>query len=92
MLFRSGDGGKYSGKFTIKNPVLVAVMRGKDGQPNVGFAPFPTYTEEVKDATIDFRLEHVVYCYVPAADFRKNYEQIFGLGLILPGDKKIITG
>ena len=83
-----GDGGKI----TIKNPVLVAVMRGKDGQPNVGFAPFPTYTEEVKDATIDFRLEHVVYCYVPAADFRKNYEQIFGLGLILPGEKKIITG
>ena len=83
-----GDGGKI----TIKNPVLVAVMRGKDGQPNVGFAPFPTYIEEVKDATIDFRLEHVVYCYVPAADFCKNYEQIFGLGLILPGDKKIITG
>jgi hypothetical protein len=80
------------GKFRIKNPVIVAVMRGKDGTPNVGFAPFPTYAEEVKDAILEFRLEHVVYSYVPAADFCKNYEQIFGLGLILPGDKKIITG
>lgn len=80
------------GKITIKNPVMIAVMRGKDGMPNVGFAPFPTYTDEKKDSTIDFRLEHVVYSYVPAKDFCNNYEQIFGLGLILPGEKKIITG
>ena len=80
------------GKFTVKNPVLVAVMRGKDGVPNVGFAPFPTYSEEVKNKTIDFRLEHVVYCYTPAEDFKQNYDSIFGLGLVLPGEKKIITG
>lgn len=83
-----GDGGKI----TIKNPVRVAVVRGQDGNPNVGFAPFPPYADEVKDATFDFRLEHVVYYYVPAKDFCTNYEQIFGLGLILPGEKKIITG
>ena len=83
-----GDGGK----FTVKNPVLVAVMRGKDGVPNVGFAPFPTYSEEVKNKTIDLRLEHVVYSYTPAEDFKQNYDSIFGLGLVLPGEKKIITG
>jgi hypothetical protein len=80
------------GKFTIKNPVLVAMMRGKDGMPNVGFAPFPAYAEDSKDKTIDFRLEHVVYSYLPAEDFRRNYDSIFGLGLVLPGEKKIITG
>ena len=83
----------YSGeKFTLKNPVMIAVMRGKDGMPNVGFAPFPTYSPESKDKTIDFKPEHVVYSYTPAEDFCKNYEQIFGLGLVLPGEKKIITG
>lgn len=83
-----GDGGKI----TLKNPVQIAVMRGKDGMPNVGFAPFPAYAEESKNKSIDFRLEHVIYSYTPAEDFCKNYEQIFGLGLVLPGEKKIITG
>lgn len=80
------------GKFRVKNPVRVAMMRGQDGAPNVGFAPFPSYTDEVKDAILEFLREHVVYYYVPAEDFRKNYEQMFGLGLILPTEKKIITG
>ncbi len=80
------------GKFTIKNPVMVAVMRGKDGMPNVGFAPFPSYGEEIKNRTVDFRLEHVVYSYVPAEDFKTNYNQIFGAGIILPKQQSIITG
>jgi len=83
------DGGKL---ITIKNPVLIAVMRGKDGVPNVGFAPFPTYSDDKKDKVFDFRLEHVLYSYVPADDFKQNYDSIFGLGLVLPGEKKIITG
>jgi hypothetical protein len=80
------------GSITLKNPVRVAVMPGRDGNANVGFAPFPSYTDEIKDAEFDFRLEHVVYSYTPAKEFCNNYEQIFGLGLILPNEKKIITG
>jgi hypothetical protein len=76
----------------LKNPVRVAMMRDKNGEPNVGFAQFPQFAEEKKDSTVDFLHHHVVYYYVPAEDFRKNYEQMFGLGLILPGEKKIITG
>ena len=79
-------------EYVILNPVGVAVVRGQDGRPNVGFAPFPAYAEESKNKSIDFRLEHVIYSYTPAEDFCKNYEQIFGLGLVLPGEKKIITG
>ena len=77
---------------TLRNPVKVATVRGQDGNPNVGFAPFPTYAEESKDATIDLQRQHVVYSYIPAEDFRKNYEQVFGVGLILPGQQQIITG
>lgn len=76
----------------LKNPVKVATVRGADGNPNVGFAPFPTFIGDIKDQIITFDKEHVIYSYVPAEDFRKNYEQIFGLGLILPGEKQIITG
>jgi len=75
----------------IKNPVGVAVVRGKDGSPNVGFAPFPLHAPQKKDATIDFKPEVIVYSYEPAQDFIDNYNQIFGSGIVLP-NKQIITG
>ena len=77
---------------TLKNPVKVATVRGPDGNPSVGFAPFPTFAEEKKDRQVAFMREHVLYSYEPAEDFRKNYDQVFGLGLILPGQQQIITG
>jgi hypothetical protein len=35
--------------YTIKNPVSIAVVRSKTGQPNVGFAPFPLHADQKKD-------------------------------------------
>ena len=79
-------------KVKLQNPVRIATVRGQDGNPNVGFAPFPTFADETSGQMVEFDLQHVIYSYVPATDFCKNYEQIFGLGLILPTEKQIITG
>ena len=32
-------------EFVIVNPVGITVVRGKDGQPNIGFSPFPLHAE-----------------------------------------------
>ena len=79
-------------KMVIKNPLGIAIVRGKDGQPNVGFAPFPLHTEQKSGSTIAIAKKNVVYYYVPAEDFISNYNQIFGAGIILPGQQQIITG
>ena len=79
-------------EFILCNPVGIAVVRGKDGQPNVGFAPFPLHSEQKPDSTIAISKKNVVYSYVPAEDFISNYNQIFGTGIILPGQQQIITG
>jgi hypothetical protein len=76
---------------TLKNPVGIAIVRGQNGQPNVGFSPFPLHAEQKSDSTIDLSKTHIVYSYVPAQDFIDNYNQIFGSGIVLP-NKKIITG
>lgn len=76
----------------LKNPVLIATIRDKDGNPNVGFAPFPTFSSESRGRMVEFKAQHVIYSYIPAEDFCKNYEQIFGAGIILPGKQQIITG
>lgn len=79
-------------EFVILNPVGIAVVRGKDGQPNVGFTPFPIHAEQKTDATVAINKKNVVYSYTPAEDFVNNYKQIFGSGIVVPPTKQIITG
>lgn len=76
---------------TLKNPVGISIVRGPNGQPNVGFAPFPLHSEDKTGKTIDILCSHVVYSYDPAEDFKSNYDQIFGSGIVLP-NKTLITG
>ena len=78
-------------EFVIENAVGIAVVRGSNGQPNVGFSPFPLHASQEKGSTIAIAKKHVVYSYVPAQDFIDNYNQIFGSGIVLP-NKQIITG
>ena len=78
-------------EFVFVNPVGISIVRGPDGQPNIGFTPFPMHAEQKKGATVVISKKHVVYDYVPAEDFISNYNQIFGTGIITP-PKQIITG
>lgn len=75
----------------LKNPVGVAVVRGQDGGPSVGFAPFPLHAEQKSGIPVKLQKAHIVYSYVPDEPFIQNYDQLFGTGLVLP-NKKIITG
>ena len=79
-------------EFVLCNPVGIAVVRGKDGQPSVGLAPFPLHAEQKTGYTLALSKKSVVYSYVPAEDFTTNYDQIFGSGLIVPKQQSIITG
>jgi len=79
-------------EFVLINPVGIVTVRGKDGQPSVGFSPFPIHSEQKSGATIALAKRNVVYSYVPAEDFITNYNQIFGSGIVLPPAKQLITG
>ena len=61
--------------YVLVNPVGIAVVRGKDGQPNVGFAPFPIHAEQKTGATVALSKRNVVYSYEPAEDFKSNYHE-----------------
>ena len=79
-------------EFVIVNPVGIAVVRGKDGTPQVGFSPFPIHAEQKSGKTIALAKKNVVYSYTPAEDFITNYNSIFGSGIVLPPQKSLITG
>ena len=78
-------------EYVLINPVGISIVRGQDGQPNIGFTPFPMHAEQKTGAIVTIRKRNVVYDYEPAEDFKANYNQIFGSGIITP-PKQIITG
>jgi hypothetical protein len=78
-------------EWVLENPVGIAVVRGQNGQPNVGFAPFPIHAPQKPGSVVALAKKHVIYSYVPAEDFITNYNQIFGSGIVLPPSKQLIV-
>jgi hypothetical protein len=76
----------------ITNPVRIAVMPGQNGQPNIGFAPWPVHAEQESGSEYLVHKKHIVYHYTPAQEYLNNYNQIFGSGIVLPPTKQLITG
>jgi len=79
------DGGH---KFT--NPLIVYMKAPttQGGMASVGLSAWVPYAES---KTFDIATDKVVFVVDPAEDLRKQYDQVFGLGLILPGQQQLIT-
>ena len=59
--------------YSVLNPIAIAVMKGPDGKPNIGFAPWPVYADtEKKNRTIDIDRASVLYSYEPAKDLDRK--------------------
>ena len=81
------------GQLQLKNPVQLRMVPPKvaGAQPQMGFVPFPTFSQQKQDEVIFIEPLHVVYNYTPATDISDNYNQMFGSGIITP-PTQIITG
>jgi len=78
--------------YVLLNPVGITIVRGQNGQPNIGLTPFPMHAEQKSGTTFAISKKYVVYNYEPSEDFKSNYNQIFGTGLVTPPEKKLILG
>jgi hypothetical protein len=81
------------GQLRLKNPVQLRMVPPKvaGASPQMGFVPFPTFSQQKEGETILVEPLHVVYNYTPATDISDNYNQMFGSGIITP-PTQIITG
>jgi len=78
-------------EYVLINPVGITIVRGQGGQPNIGLTPFPLYAVSTRP-TFEISKEYVVYTYEPSEEFKTNYKQIFGTGIVTPPEKKLILG
>jgi hypothetical protein len=80
------------GDYVITNPVRIQVMPGKTGEPQIGFAPWPMFSEPKTEQKFSISSLSVVYSYSPAQELINNYNSVFGSGIVVPPTKQIITG
>jgi len=72
----------------VNNPIRIAISMVR-GEPQVGFAPFPAFSDE-KEKVFPIPKLSVVYSYKANEQFTDGYKQVFS-GLVVP-NKQIITG
>jgi hypothetical protein len=81
------------GQLQLKNPVQLRMVPPKvaGAAPQMGFVPFPAFSQQSTNEVVRVEPLHVVYHYTPATDISDNYNQMFGSGIITP-PTQIITG
>ena len=72
------------------NPLIVYITPpAKAGQSaSVGLSQWVPYSDSKE---FHINENKVVFVAEPAEDLRKQYDSVFGLGLILPGQKSLLT-
>ena len=80
------------GRFLLKNAVQLKLAPPQiaGGPPSMGFSPFPTFSQERKDAIMAVEPLHVVYHYIPDENISDNYNAMFSAESTTT--KQIITG
>ena len=65
-------------EYICKNPIMIGMQEGEDGQVGIGFAPLPLVTEK----TITIHKRHVVFPSTPPKEIINGYNAQFGSGII----------
>lgn len=79
-------------RLVLKNPVRLQVVPPQvaGASPSMGFAGFPTFSEQKSNKEIEIEPLHVVYTYIPDEQIVLNYNAMFGSGIVTPTKQLII--
>ena len=74
--------------FSIENPCLLAIAMGPNGKASLQMQPMLIFSEQ---KVVELQLNHVIYNVSVAQEIKNKYNEIYGSGIVLPSQSKIIT-
>jgi hypothetical protein len=81
-----------SDNFYVKNPVLVFLMGDPSDpaqKPQVQFMPMRTFgNAKLDDDIVIIKGEHVIVDYLPSNEMAREYDEIYGVGLVAASPKE----
>jgi hypothetical protein len=74
--------------YRIENPVVLGLMMGQNGKPNLQMQPMLIFSEQ---KVVTLKANHVLYDVTVAPEIKNKYNEIYGSGIVVPPQQKIIT-
>jgi len=79
---RSGD------LISIENPCVLGIAMGPNGKASLQMQPMLIFSEQKK---VDINRANIIYDVSVAPEIENKYNEIYGSGIVLPSQSKIIT-
>lgn len=83
-----GDISTEGDSYRIENPVVLGLMMGPSGKANLQMQPMLIFSEQ---KVVTIKNNHIVYDVTVAPEIKNKYNEIYGSGIVVPPQQKIIT-
>ena len=77
-----------SEKYRVENPCVLGIAMGPNGKASLQMQPLLIFSEQ---KVVEFNSNHVIYNVTVAQEIKNKYNEIYGSGIVLPSQSKIIT-
>ena len=75
-------------KYCVENPCVLGIAMGPNGKASLQMQPLLIFSEQ---KFVEFNYNHVLYNVTVAQEIKNKYNEIYGSGIVLPSQSKIIT-
>ena len=73
---------------SIENPCLLGIAMGPNGKASLQMQPLLIFSEQKVE---EFNPNHIIYNVTVAQEIKNKYNEIYGSGIVVPTQSKIIT-
>lgn len=75
-------------KYRMENPCVLAIGMNSAGKAALQMQPLLIFSEQ---KVVEFNPNHIIYNVSVAQEIKNKYNEIYGSGIVVPPQSKIIT-
>jgi len=74
--------------YRIEHPCLLGIAMGPNGKANLQMQPMLIFSDQ---KVVEINRDHIIYEVSVAIEIKNKYNEIYGSGIVVPPQQKIIT-
>ena len=75
-------------KYRVENPCVLGIAMGPNGKANLQMQPMLIFSDQ---KVVEINRDHIIYDVSVAIEIKNKYNEIYGSGIVVPPQQKIIT-
>ncbi len=78
---------KLGNVYRIEHPCLLGIAMGPNGKANLQMQPMLIFSDQ---KVVEINRDHIIYDVSVAIEIKNKYNEIYGTGIVVPPQQKII--